>query len=167
PEYDAEVLTETRSLATYYEEAAAKSGQPKLASNWVMTEVNAVRNKNGLAIEAFPIRADRLGEMVRMIADGTISGKIAKQVFELMLSDPAAPGELIRRHGLLPIDDEAALRALAKEVIAANPGPAADFRAGKEKTFAFLVGQAMKQSKGRAHPEKLQSALRTELAEKG
>ncbi len=164
PEYDAEVLTESRSLASYYEEVAAKSGQPKLASNWIMTEVNAVRNKNGLTIEEFPIRADRLGEMVRMVADGTISGKIAKQVFELMLEDPASPAELIRRHGLLPIDDEAALRALAMEVIAANPGPVAEFRAGKEKTFAFLVGQAMKQSKGRAHPEKLQSALRAALA---
>jgi len=166
PEYDAEVLTDTRSLATYYEEVAARSAQPKLASNWIMTEVNAVRNKNGLAIEEFPIRADRLGDMIRMVGEGKISGKIAKQLFELMLSDSAGPAELIQRHSLLPIDDAAALRALAREVIAANPGPAADFRAGKEKTFAFLVGQAMKQSRGRAHPEKLQEALRAELAEK-
>jgi len=160
------VLTDTRSLASYYEEVAARSAQPKLASNWIMTEVNAVRNKNGLTIEEFPIRADRLGDMIRMVGEGKISGKIAKQLFELMLKDPAGPAELIQRHSLLPIDDDAALRALAREVIAANPGPAADFRAGKEKTFAFLVGQAMKQSRGRAHPEKLQEALRAELAEK-
>ena len=165
PEYDAEVLTDTRSLAGYYEEVAARSGQPKLASNWIMTEVNAVRNKSGLTIEEFPIRADRLGDMVRMVGEGKISGKIAKQLFELMLQDPASPAELIERHSLLPIDDEAALRALAREIIAAHPGPAADFRAGKEKTFAFLVGQAMKQSRGRAHPEKLQQALRAVLAE--
>jgi aspartyl-tRNA(Asn)/glutamyl-tRNA(Gln) amidotransferase subunit B len=165
PEYDAEVLTDTRSLASYYEEVVARSGQPKLASNWIMTEVNAVRNKNGLTIEEFPIRADRLGDMVRMVGDGKISGKIAKQLFEIMIQDPAGPAELIERHGLLPIDDDAALRALAREVIAAHPGPVADFRAGKEKTFAFLVGQAMKQSRGRAHPEKLQQALRAVLAE--
>ena len=166
PEYDAEVLTDTRSLASYYEEVVARSGQPKLASNWIMTEVNAVRNKNGLTIEEFPVRADRLGDMVRMVGDGTISGKIAKQLFELMVQDPAGPAELIERHGLMPIDDDAALRALAKEVISAHPGPVGDFRAGKEKTFAFLVGQAMKQSRGRAHPEKLQQALRAVLAEK-
>jgi len=132
PEYDAEVLTDTRSLASYYEEVVARSGQPKLASNWIMTEVNAVRNKNGLTIEEFPVRADRLGDMVRMVGDGTISGKIAKQLFELMVQDPAGPAELIERHGLMPIDDDAALRALAKEVISAHPGPVADFRAGKE-----------------------------------
>jgi aspartyl-tRNA(Asn)/glutamyl-tRNA(Gln) amidotransferase subunit B len=165
PEYDADVLTETRALAAYFEEAAQRSGQPKLASNWIMTEVNAVRNKAGLSIEQFPIRPDRLGDMIRMIAAGTISGKIAKQLFELMTQDPASPEALIERHGLMPIDDDAALRDLAREVIAANPGPAAEFRAGKEKTFAFLVGQAMKKSRGRAHPEKLQSALRAVLSE--
>ena len=165
PEYDADVLTETRSLATYYEETVARSNQPKLASNWIMTEVNAVRNKSGLAIEEFPVGSDRLGDLVAMIGSGKISGKIGKQVFELMLKDLASPGEIVQQHGLLPIDDEAALRALAREVIAAHPGPAADFRAGKEKTFAFLVGQAMKQSRGRAHPERLQEALRTVLAE--
>ena len=165
PEYDADVLTETRSLAAYYEEAVARSGQPKLASNWIMTEVNAVRNKSGIAIEAFPVRADRIGDLVKMVGDGTISGKIAKQVFERMLNDPAQPAEIVKRDGLLPIDDPEALRSLAHEVLAANPGPVADFRAGKEKTFAFLVGQAMKQSRGRAHPEKLQEALRSALAE--
>ena len=117
------------------------------------------------SIEEFPIRADRLGAMIGMIASGAISGKIAKQLFELMLTDPAAPDELVRKHGLAPIEDDEALRALAREVIVANAGPAAEFRAGKEKTFAFLVGQAMKQSRGRAHPEKLQAALRRVLVE--
>jgi aspartyl-tRNA(Asn)/glutamyl-tRNA(Gln) amidotransferase subunit B len=165
PEYDAEVLTETRALATYYEETAARSGEPKLASNWIMTEVNAVRNKSGTEIERFPIRADRLGELVGMIASGRVSGKIAKQLFEMMLTDPMNPATLVERHGLSPIEDDEALRALAREVLAANPGPTAEFRAGKEKTFAFLVGQAMKQSRGRAHPEKLQAALRAVLGE--
>jgi aspartyl-tRNA(Asn)/glutamyl-tRNA(Gln) amidotransferase subunit B len=165
PEYDADVLTETRALSAYYEETVKGSGQPKLASNWIMTEVNAVRNKMGLSIEEFPIHADRLGSLVRMIGDGTISGKIGKQVFELMVKDPAPPDELVKRHGLLPIDDDASLLALAREVLDANPGPAAEFRAGKEKTFGFLVGQAMKRSGGRAHPEKIQAALRAALAE--
>ncbi|HEX7079085.1 MAG TPA: Asp-tRNA(Asn)/Glu-tRNA(Gln) amidotransferase subunit GatB [Candidatus Eisenbacteria bacterium] len=167
PEYDAEVLTETRSLATYFEETAARSGQPKLASNWIMTELNAVRNRTGQSIEEFPIRPDRLGALIAMVAKGTVSGKIAKQVFERMLSEPDGPEAIVAKHGLLPIDDEAALLALAREVIAANPGPAAEFRAGKEKTFAFLVGQAMKQSRGRAHPEKLQAALRAALGGAG
>jgi aspartyl-tRNA(Asn)/glutamyl-tRNA(Gln) amidotransferase subunit B len=165
PEYDADVLTETRALASYYEETVRRSGQAKLASNWIMTEVNAVRNKMGLSIEEFPIHPDRLGALVRMIGEGTISGKIGKQVFELMVKDPAPPDELVKRHGLLPIDDDASLLALAREVVAANPGPAGEFRAGKEKTFGFLVGQAMKRSGGRAHPEKIQAALRAALAE--
>jgi aspartyl-tRNA(Asn)/glutamyl-tRNA(Gln) amidotransferase subunit B len=88
-------------------------------------------------------------------------------VFERMLEDPSGPDAIVQKHGLLPIDDEASLRALAREVLVANPGPAAEFRAGKEKTFAFLVGQAMKQSRGRAHPEKLQAALRAVLSEEG
>ncbi|MGH7680425.1 MAG: Asp-tRNA(Asn)/Glu-tRNA(Gln) amidotransferase subunit GatB [Candidatus Eiseniibacteriota bacterium] len=165
PEYDADVLPETRSLAAYFEETATRSGQSKLASNWIMTEVNAVRNKSGASIEEFPIRPDRLGDMIGLISADKISGKIAKQLFELMLTDPASPAELIERHGLMPIDDESALKALAREVLEGNPGPAAEFRAGKEKTFAFLVGQAMKKSRGRAHPEKLQAALRAVLTE--
>jgi aspartyl-tRNA(Asn)/glutamyl-tRNA(Gln) amidotransferase subunit B len=163
PEYDAEVLTETRALASYYEDVARRSGNPKLASNWIMTEVNGVRNKQGQSIEEFPIRSDRLGDLVRLIATERISGKIGKQLFEMMLTRPEGPEELVKAQGLLPIDDEESLRALAREVIAANPGPTAEVRAGKERTFAFLVGQAMKQSRGRAHPEKLQAALRKEL----
>ena len=163
PEYDAEVLTETRALASYYEETAGRAGNGKLASNWIMTEVNGIRNKKGQTIEEFPIRPDRLGALVKMVAEDRISGKIGKQVFEMMLTRPEGPEELVKAQGLLPIDDESALRALAREVIAANPGPVAEVRAGKERTFAFLVGQAMKQSRGRAHPEKLQDALRKEL----
>jgi aspartyl-tRNA(Asn)/glutamyl-tRNA(Gln) amidotransferase subunit B len=165
PAYDAEVLTETRLLAAYFEETARRAGNGKLASNWIMTEVNAVRNKTGQTIEEFPIGSDRLGDLVGLIARGTISGKIGKQVFELMLADRASAQALIERHGLLPIEDEASLLSLARDVIAKNPGPAAEVRAGKEKTFAFLVGQAMKMSRGRAHPEKVQAALRTALAE--
>jgi len=163
PEYDAEVLTETRALASYYEEVARRSGSAKLASNWIMTEVNGIRNKQGQSIEEFPIRPDRLGMLVKMIAEEKISGKIGKQLFEMMLTRPEDPEALVKSQGLLPIDDEASLRALAREVIAANPGPAAEVRAGKERTFAFLVGQAMKQSRGRAHPEKIQAALKKEL----
>jgi aspartyl-tRNA(Asn)/glutamyl-tRNA(Gln) amidotransferase subunit B len=164
PAYDAEVLTETRALARYYEEAARRAGNGKLASNWVMTEVNGIRNKQGQSIEEFPIRPDRLGTLVKMIAEERISGKIGKQVFELMLTRPEGPEELVKAQGLVPIDDESSLRALAREVIAANPGPVAEVKAGKERTFAFLVGQAMKQSRGRAHPEKIQDALRKELS---
>jgi aspartyl-tRNA(Asn)/glutamyl-tRNA(Gln) amidotransferase subunit B len=163
PDYDGEVLTETRALATYYEEVARRSGNAKLSSNWIMTEVNGIRNKQGQSIEEFPIRPDRLGALVKMIAEERISGKIGKQVFEMMLTRPEGPEELVKAQGLLPIDDEASLRALARAVIAGNPGPAAEVRAGKERTFAFLVGQAMKQSRGRAHPEKIQDALRKEL----
>jgi aspartyl-tRNA(Asn)/glutamyl-tRNA(Gln) amidotransferase subunit B len=164
PEYDAEVLTETRALARYYEEVARRSGSGKLASNWIMTEVNGIRNKQGQSIEEFPIRPDRLGALVKMIAEERISGKIGKQLFELMLTRAEGPEELVKAQGLLPIDDESSLRALAREVIAANPGPVAEVKAGKERTFAFLVGQAMKQSRGRAHPEKIQDALRKELS---
>ena len=163
PEYDAEVLTETRALARYFEAVAARSGNSKLASNWIMTEVNAARNRSGESIDRFAIREDRLGDLVRMISCGRISGNIAKQIFEMMQARAEGPEQLVQEHGLLPINDEASLRALAREVLAANPGPAAEVRAGKERTFAFLVGQAMKRSHGRAHPEKIQAALREEL----
>jgi aspartyl-tRNA(Asn)/glutamyl-tRNA(Gln) amidotransferase subunit B len=158
------VLTETRALAVYYEETARIAGHGKLASNWIMTEVNGVRNKKGQTIEEFPIRPDRLGALVKMVAEDRISGKIGKQVFEMMLTKADGPEDLVKSQGLLPIDDESSLRALAREVLAQNPGPAAEVRAGKERTFAFLVGQAMKQSRGRAHPEKIQEALRKELS---
>ena len=111
PDYDAEVLTESRSLALYYEEVARRSGNGKLASNWVMTEVNGIRNKAGQSIEEFPIRPDRLGTLVKMIAEERISGKIGKQLFELMLTRPDGAEELVVSQGLLPIDDDAALRA--------------------------------------------------------
>jgi aspartyl-tRNA(Asn)/glutamyl-tRNA(Gln) amidotransferase subunit B len=165
PAYDADVLTESRALAAYFEEVARLAGNAKLAANWIMTEVNAVRNRTGQPIEEFPVRADRLGELVGLIASGGISGKIGKQVFEHMLNDPGSPREIVQKHGLSPIDDPAALLDLAREVVAAHPGPAADVRAGKEKTFAFLVGQAMKASRGRAHPEKIHEALREALKE--
>jgi aspartyl-tRNA(Asn)/glutamyl-tRNA(Gln) amidotransferase subunit B len=165
PAYDAEILTESRSLAAYFEEAARRAGNAKLAANWIMTEVNAVRNRTGQAIEDFPIGADRLGDLVLMIASDAISGKIGKQVFERMLTEPGSPREIVERHGLSPIQDDASLLALAREIVAAHPGPAGEVRAGKEKTFAFLVGQAMKASRGRAHPEKVQEALRKALAE--
>jgi aspartyl-tRNA(Asn)/glutamyl-tRNA(Gln) amidotransferase subunit B len=163
PAYDAEVLTETRALAQYYEETARRAGNGKLASNWIMTEVNGIRNKAGQSIQEFPIRPDRLGALVKLIAEERISGKIGKQIFEMMLTRAEGPEELVKSQGLLPIDDESSLRALAREIIAAHPGPVAEVKAGKERTFAFLVGQAMKQSRGRAHPEKIQDALRKEL----
>ena len=93
-----------------------------------MVEVNGARNRAGQSIEDFPIRPDRLGDLVRMIAEGRISGKIGKQLFEMMLTNPSTPEALVQEHGLMPIDDEASLRALAREVIAANPGPAAEVR---------------------------------------
>jgi len=163
--YDAGVLTASRELADYYEEVArAVPAEPKLAANWVMGELAAALNKENLDISASKLPPARLAGLIQRIADQTISGKIAKQVFEAMWSGDATADAVIAERGLKQITDTSAIERVIAEVMAANPAQLAEYRAGKEKLFGFFVGQVMKTTGGKANPAQLNELLRRKLS---
>ena len=164
-EYDALVLTASRELAAYYEEVAREiPAEPKLAANWVMGELAASLNKDGLDIGASPISAGQLAALLRRIADQTISGKIAKEVFEAMWASGKEADAIIEAQGLKQITDTGAIERVIDEVMAKNPGQLADYRSGKDKLFGFFVGQVMKATGGKANPAELNKLLKAKLA---
>jgi aspartyl-tRNA(Asn)/glutamyl-tRNA(Gln) amidotransferase subunit B len=162
--YDAGVLTASRELATYYEEVAAGCGEAKLAANWVMGDLSGFLNRDGLEIGAAPVPAAALAGMLKRIADGTISGKLAKEVFEAMWTEGKPADAIIDAKGLRQITDTGAIEQAIAQVMAANPGQLADYRAGKEKLFGFFVGQAMKATAGKANPAQLNELLKKMLS---
>ena len=162
--YDAGVLTASRELADYYEEVVrAAPADPKLAANWVMGELAAALNKEGIEVSAGRLPAARLAELLKRIADGTISGKIAKEVFELMWSQSTDADAVIESKGLRQITDSAAILRAIEDVMAKNPSQLAEYRAGKDKLFGFFVGQVMKATGGKANPAQLNELLRNKL----
>jgi aspartyl-tRNA(Asn)/glutamyl-tRNA(Gln) amidotransferase subunit B len=165
PEYDADMLTQSRALAAYFEETAKLSGQPKVASNWIMGELMRLLNAENKEIEDCPIKPDRLARMIKMINDGVISTKIAKTVFEEMYRTGKDAEAVVREQGLVQVSDAGAIEKIIDEVIKANPAQASDYKAGKEKLFGFFVGQVMKASKGKANPELVNQLLKKKLAE--
>jgi aspartyl-tRNA(Asn)/glutamyl-tRNA(Gln) amidotransferase subunit B len=163
--YDAGVLTAQRALAEYFEEVvAATRAQPKVAANWVIGELTAALNRDGLEIGASRVSPTALAALLDRIADGSISGKIAKEVFEALWSGEGTVAEIIDKRGLTQISDSASIDALVEQVIAANPTQVEQFRAGKQQVLGFLVGQVMKASKGKANPQQVNEALRKKLA---
>jgi aspartyl-tRNA(Asn)/glutamyl-tRNA(Gln) amidotransferase subunit B len=164
PAYDAGVLTASRALADYYEEVVHLSGQPKIASNWVMGDVLRFLNEDKKEIRKCPIAPAALAEMIRLIQDGTISGKMAKEVIEEMYRTGKAPGAIIEEKGLVQITDEGALAGTIAEIIGKNPDQLAQYRAGKEKVFGFFVGQVMKATQGKANPKLINVLLKKMLA---
>jgi aspartyl-tRNA(Asn)/glutamyl-tRNA(Gln) amidotransferase subunit B len=165
-DYDAGVLTASREIAAYYEEVAAGSGEPKLAANWVMGELSGLLNRDDLEIAHSPVPAAALAGMLRRITDGTISGKLAKEVFEAMWSEKKGADAIIDTKGLRQITDSGAIEKAISEVMAANPGQLADYRAGKDKLFGFFVGQVMKATAGKANPAQVNELLKRMLAAK-
>jgi aspartyl-tRNA(Asn)/glutamyl-tRNA(Gln) amidotransferase subunit B len=174
--YDAGVLTASRELAAYYEDVAREvPGEPKLAANWVMGELAAALNKDGLEIGvvagvaagagagAGKLPAARLAGLVKRIADQTISGKIAKEVFEAMWASGADADAIIEEKGLKQITDSSAIERAIEDVMAKNPGQLADYRSGKDKLFGFFVGQVMKATGGKANPAQLNELLKKKL----
>jgi aspartyl-tRNA(Asn)/glutamyl-tRNA(Gln) amidotransferase subunit B len=161
--YDAELLVQTRATADFFEAAAAVHPSPKAIANWILGEVSAYLNEHNLEIDQIPTTPAHLAELVRLVEDGTISGRIAKDVIVEMLQTGQAPGAIVERRGLVQIADEAALREAVEAVIQDNPDPVADVRAGKEKAIAFLVGQVMRRTGGRANPALVQKLLRERL----
>lgn len=164
PAYDAAVLCASRELADYYEAAvAASDGQAKPCANWVMVEVLGALNRDGKEIGQCPIDPGMLGGLVRRITDGTISGKIAKEVFEAMWQGEGDADAVIEARGLKQISDESAIAALIDEVLRDNPSQIEQYRQGKEQVLAFFVGQVMKKSRGKANPERVNALLREKL----
>jgi aspartyl-tRNA(Asn)/glutamyl-tRNA(Gln) amidotransferase subunit B len=162
--YDAGVLTAQRALADYYEETAgATRAAPKVVANWVIGELTAALNREGLEIGAARVSPTALAALLDRIADGSISGKIAKEVFEALWRGEGTVAEIIDTRGLTQISDAASIDALVAQVIAANPTQAEQFRAGKQQVLGFLVGQVMKASKGKANPQQVNEALRKKL----
>ena len=163
PAYDADVLTSTRELADYFEAAAQASRNAKAASNWVMGEVLRKLKEAKADITACPIPPPRLAELIGLVDAGTLSGSLAKEVFEEMWTSGRAPAEIVATRGLTQISDEAALLQEIDKVIAANPGPLAQYRAGKTATLGFFVGQVMKATKGKGNPSLIQKLLTERL----
>jgi aspartyl-tRNA(Asn)/glutamyl-tRNA(Gln) amidotransferase subunit B len=163
-DYDAGVLTATRELADYYEAVVEAAGcDAKLCANWVMGDLAAALNKAGLEIEQSPLQPARLAGLVQRIADDTISGKIAKQVFEALWETGDTADAVIEKQGLRQITDTGAIEAIIDQIIAANPEQVAGYKAGKEKLFGFFVGQAMKATGGKANPAQLNELLKQKL----
>ena len=163
--YDAGVLTVSRELADYYEEVVRGAPQdPKLAANWVMGELAGALNKEGLEITASRMSAGRLAGLLKRIGDQTVSGKLAKEVFEAMWSGGAEADAVIAERGLRQITDSGAIERAIDEVMQKNPGQLAEYRAGKDKLFGFFVGQVMKATGGKANPAQLNELLRRKLS---
>jgi aspartyl-tRNA(Asn)/glutamyl-tRNA(Gln) amidotransferase subunit B len=163
--YDAGVLTASRELAAFYEDVVKDVPQePKLAANWVMGELAAALNKDSLEIGASRIGAAKLAGLIKRIADATISGKIAKEVFEAMWSSGGEADAIIEAKGLKQITDTSAIEKAIDDVMAKNPGQLADYRSGKDKLFGFFVGQVMKATQGKANPAQLNELLKKKLS---
>lgn len=162
--YDANLLTAERELADYFESALKVAGcEPKLAANWVMGEVSAALNKAGLDISQSPVSAEMLGGLLARIADNTLSGKLAREVFEAMWAGEGGADAIIEKKGLKQITDEGAIAAIVDAALAQFPEQVAEFRSGKDKVFGFLVGQVMKAAKGKANPTRLNAVLKQRL----
>ncbi len=163
-DYDASVLTASRDLADYYEAVVnAANGEAKLAANWVMGDFSAQLNKENREIGAAPVSAVALGGLLARISDETISGKIAKEVFEAMWAGEGDADAVIASRGLRQITDSGAIEAIVDDIIAKNPGQVEQFRSGKDKLFGFFVGQVMKATQGKANPAQVNDLLQSKL----
>ncbi|MCB2263463.1 MAG: Asp-tRNA(Asn)/Glu-tRNA(Gln) amidotransferase subunit GatB [Candidatus Thiosymbion ectosymbiont of Robbea hypermnestra] len=162
-DYDADLLTASRDLGDYYECVAAGTGDPKLAANWVNGELAAALNRAGLEIGESPVDAHMLAGLIRRIRDRTISGKLAKQVFEAIWNGEGDADAIIAARGLKQITDVGAIEAVIEDILAANPAQVEQYRGGKDKVFGFFVGQVMKATKGKANPQQVNALLKEKL----
>jgi aspartyl-tRNA(Asn)/glutamyl-tRNA(Gln) amidotransferase subunit B len=165
--YDAGILAGDRALADYFEAAAKQVSDPaaiKLVANWIIGDLSAALNKENLEIQQSAITAEQLAQLVRRITDNTVSGKIAKTIFEALWQNPGSDVDsIIRDKGLVQITDDAAIEKTIDAVLAANSQQVADYRAGKETLFGFFVGQVMKAMQGKANPQLVNSLLQKKL----
>ncbi|MCX7017725.1 MAG: Asp-tRNA(Asn)/Glu-tRNA(Gln) amidotransferase subunit GatB [bacterium] len=163
PEYDARLLTASKTVATYYERAAAAHNNPKAISNWMMTEVLRELRERDIEPDDFPLKPEGLAAIVEMIDDARISGKIAKDVFAKAAQSGRDPGEIVNAEGLLQVTDTGEIEKWVDEAIAENPDMVAKVKAGQTKTFQALVGQIMKKSRGKANPALVNELLKSRI----
>jgi aspartyl-tRNA(Asn)/glutamyl-tRNA(Gln) amidotransferase subunit B len=162
--HDAIALTASRDLAAYFESVARDSPDPKIAANWMLGEVAAALNRSDLDIARSPVGPQALAQLLKRIADGTISGKIAKDVLDAMWAGEGDPDAIIDKRGLRQISDEGAIEKIVDDAIAANASIVAEYKAGKEKAFNSLVGKVMAASRGKANPAQVNAILKRRLA---
>ena len=164
--YDAAVLASSRATARFYEQAVTggeAKRDPKLAANWIMVELFGALNKTDKGIEESPISPDQMGQLLDLMAKGTISGKIAKTVFEEMFETSHDPADIVKAKGLVQISDSGAIESAIAEIMAANADQVADYQNGNEKVFGWFVGQVMKATKGKANPAMVNELLKKKL----
>ncbi|PXF57480.1 MAG: Asp-tRNA(Asn)/Glu-tRNA(Gln) amidotransferase GatCAB subunit B [Deltaproteobacteria bacterium] len=162
-DYDAGVLTASKSMADYFEECVALFPSPKIVSNWVMVELFRLLKQQDQEIDACPIPPAGLAELLKLIDDGTISGKMAKDILEQAYDSKKSPKEIVEEQGVAQVSDESALSAVVEHVVEAHPKEVEKCKAGKTKILGFLVGQVMKETKGQANPKKVNDLLRKAL----
>jgi aspartyl-tRNA(Asn)/glutamyl-tRNA(Gln) amidotransferase subunit B len=165
PAYDAEVLTSSKELSLYFEAAARASGNPKAASNWVMTEILRKLKETGGSVASLAVPGEALGELIRLVDEGKLSGRVAKEVFEKMLSSGERAPAIVAREALAQISDLEAIAELARRIVEEHRAQVEQYRSGEEKVLGFLVGQVMKASKGQANPKLAREALTRLLSE--
>jgi aspartyl-tRNA(Asn)/glutamyl-tRNA(Gln) amidotransferase subunit B len=163
PEYDAAILTASKGMADYFEACVEQFNQPKTVSNWVMGELTRELNHSGTDITASPVAPERLVSLLQMVDKGTISLKVARDIFSELYSSGKTPAQIVQEKGLMQVSDEGALAKLIEEVLSKNPGQVAQFKEGKQQVLGFLVGQVMKASGGKANPGKVNELLRKRL----
>jgi aspartyl-tRNA(Asn)/glutamyl-tRNA(Gln) amidotransferase subunit B len=163
PEYDAEVLTTSKPLANYYEACLGSYNKPKIVSNWIMSELLRELKRDEREIEDCPVPALHLSEMLKMIDDGIISGKIAKNVFEEMYRSGKRAEEIVKEKGWIQVKDSTEIENMIDQVLSANPKEVEAYRKGKEKLFGFFVGQVMKATQGKANPQLVNELLKKKL----
>ena len=163
PEYDANILTSSKYLSDFFEEAEKICKNAKAASNWLMSDIMGILNEKEMEESEIPFKAEQLGELIKLIDKGTISTAIAKKVLIEMFEKPQSPNEIIQQKGWIQISDEGAIKEVVKKVLEANPQSIIDYKAGKDRALGFLVVQAMKETKGKANPQMLNKMFLEEL----
>ncbi|MFT8312536.1 MAG: Asp-tRNA(Asn)/Glu-tRNA(Gln) amidotransferase subunit GatB [Sporolactobacillus sp.] len=163
PEYDAMVLTQTKTMSDFFQAAVAEGADAKLVSNWLMGEVSAYLNSNYKTIDQVPMTAQGLAKLVQLIEKGTISSKIAKKVFKDLIEKGGDPEEIVKAKGLIQISDEGALRDMLAPILEANKQSMIDYKNGKDRALGFLVGQVMKQTHGKANPKMVNKIILDEI----
>lgn len=166
PAYDADILTSSRDLADYYEEVAKVTTDYKSASNWIMGDILKVVNETKTSIKDFSIKPVQLGKLINLINNNTISGKIAKEVFPFMLKDGKDPEVIVKEKNLVQITDSSAIESAIQKILDNNPNEVEQYLSGKEKVFGFLVGQVMRETKGKANPKAVNDILKESLESK-
>ena len=161
PEYDSNIIVSSKYLSDFFEDAVKVCNNPKAVSNWIMTDIIRVQNEED--VEVMPFTAEELGKLITLIDKGTISSSIAKKVFEELLENPRDPEEIIKEKGWIQISDEGAIKEVVLKILEANPQSIVDYKAGRDRALGFLVGQAMKETKGKANPQLLNKLFLEEL----